>query len=177
MRIIFSILSSRFLRNSEIWEFPHIHLFQFYLPYHLSNPLLLNYIMWTHAFTIVPTKFYHPSNRCSTKTFSIIQCNYEKHALRVSRVIAVLAKSTCKHAIFLATRVNKRDFTHHENGKYKGTESFDVYSQTKLSLIARVTAWLLAIPDTLFFLPAFPFSDYCLKRRKVQSATDRPKKS
>ena len=36
---------------------------------------------------------------------------------------------------------------------------------------------LLAIPDTLFFQPAFPFSDYCLKRRKVQSATDRPKKS
>jgi len=49
--------------------------------------------------------------------------------------------------------------------------------KTKLSLIARVTAWLLAIPDTLFFQPAFPFSDYCLKRRKVQSATDRPKKS
>ena len=92
----------------------------------------------------------HYSNCCSTKTFSIIQCNYEKHALRVSRVIAVLAKSTCKHAIFLATRVNKRDFTHHENGKYKGTESFDVYSQTRLSLVARVTAWLLAIPDTLF---------------------------
>ena len=36
---------------------------------------------------------------------------------------------------------------------------------------------LLAIHHTLFFLPAFPFSDYCLKRRKVQSATDRPKKS
>ena len=35
--------------------------------------------------------------------------NYEKHALRVSRVIAVLAKSACKHAIFLATRVNKKD--------------------------------------------------------------------
>ena len=33
---------------------------------------------------------------------------YEKHALRVSRVIAVLAKSACKHAIFLATRVKKR---------------------------------------------------------------------
>ena len=49
--------------------------------------------------------------------------------------------------------------------------------KTKLSLIARVAAWLLAIPDTLFFQPAFPFSDYCLKRRKVQSATDRPKKS
>ena len=29
---------------------------------------------------------------------------------------------------------------------------------------------ILAIPDTLFFLPAFPFSDYCLKRRKAQSA-------
>ena len=49
--------------------------------------------------------------------------------------------------------------------------------KTKLSLIARVTAWLLTIPDTLFFQPAFPFSDYCLKRRKAQSATDRPKKS
>ena len=49
--------------------------------------------------------------------------------------------------------------------------------KTKLSLIARVAAWLLAIPDTLFFQPVFPFSDYCLKRRKVQSATDRPKKS
>ena len=52
-----------------------------------------------------------------------------------------------------------------------------VYSQTKLSLIARVTAWLLAIPDTLFFQPAFPFSDYCLERGKAQSATDRPAKS
>ena len=36
---------------------------------------------------------------------------------------------------------------------------------------------ILAIPDTLFFQPAFPFSDYCLKRRKAQSATDQPKKS
>ena len=35
--------------------------------------------------------------------------NYEKHALRVSRVIAVPAKSACKHAIFLATRVNKKE--------------------------------------------------------------------
>ena len=64
-----------------------------------------------------------------------------------------------------------------DKGKYKGTESFDVYSQTKLSLIVRVTAWLLAIPDTLFFQPTFPFSDYCLKRRKAQSAKDRPAKS
>ena len=37
--------------------------------------------------------------------------NYEKHALRVSRVIAVLAKSACKHAIFLATRVKKIELT------------------------------------------------------------------
>ena len=29
--------------------------------------------------------------------------------LQVSRVIAVLAKSACKHAIFLATRVKKRE--------------------------------------------------------------------
>ena len=29
---------------------------------------------------------------------------------------------------------------------------------------------ILAIPDTLFFQPTFPFSDYCLKRRKAQSA-------
>ena len=35
---------------------------------------------------------------------------------------------------------------------------------------------MAAIPDTLFFQPAFPFSDYCLKHRKAQSATDRPKK-
>ena len=35
--------------------------------------------------------------------------NYEKHALRVSRVIAVLAKSACKHAISLATRVNYKN--------------------------------------------------------------------
>ena len=49
--------------------------------------------------------------------------------------------------------------------------------KTKLSLIVRVTAWLLAIPDTLFFQPAFPFSDYCLKRGKAQSAKNRPAKS
>ena len=58
-----------------------------------------------------------------------------------------------------------------------GTESFDVYSQTKLSLIARVTAWLLAIPDTLFFQPAFPFSDYCLKRGKAQFVEYQPEES
>ena len=36
---------------------------------------------------------------------------------------------------------------------------------------------IFAIPDTLFFQPAFPFSDYCLKRGKAQSAKDRPAKS
>ena len=41
--------------------------------------------------------------------FLKVLANYEKHALRVSRVIAVLAKSACKHAIFLATRVKKRE--------------------------------------------------------------------
>ena len=47
----------------------------------------------------------------------------------------------------------------------------------RLYLEGNLQMWVDAIPDTLFFLPAFPFSDYCLKRRKVQSATDRPKKS
>ena len=68
-------------------------------------------------------------------------------------------------------------FTNSDKGKYKGTESFDVYSQTKLSLIVRVTSWLLAIPDTLFFLPAFPFSDYCLKHRKAQFVEYQPEES
>ena len=36
----------------------------------------------------------------------VLFVNYEKYAFRISRVIAVLAKSACKHAIFLATCVN-----------------------------------------------------------------------
>ena len=36
---------------------------------------------------------------------------------------------------------------------------------------------ILAIPDTLFFLPAFPFSDYCLKHRKAQFVEYQPKES
>ena len=39
----------------------------------------------------------------------VLPANYEKHALLVSRVIAVLVKSACKHAIFLATRVKEKD--------------------------------------------------------------------
>ena len=33
--------------------------------------------------------------------------------LQVSRVIAVLAKSACKHAIFLATRENQKELLYH----------------------------------------------------------------
>ena len=33
--------------------------------------------------------------------------NYEKHALRVSPVIAAVAKVSCKHGLWLVTRVNK----------------------------------------------------------------------
>lgn len=40
--------------------------------------------------------------------FFATRVNYEKHALLVSRVIAMLAKSAYKHAIFLATCVNKK---------------------------------------------------------------------
>ena len=36
---------------------------------------------------------------------------------------------------------------------------------------------ILAIPDTLFFLPAFPFSDYCLKHRKAQFVEYQPEES
>ena len=47
----------------------------------------------------------------------------------------------------------------------------------RLYLEGNLQMWVGAIPDTLFFLPAFPFSDYCLERGKAQSATDRPAKS
>ena len=33
------------------------------------------------------------------------------------------------------------------------------------------------IPDTLFFQPAFPFSDYCLKRGKAQFVEYQPEES
>ena len=33
------------------------------------------------------------------------------------------------------------------------------------------------IPDTLFFQPAFPFSDYCLKHRKAQFVEYQPEES
>ena len=33
--------------------------------------------------------------------------NYEKHAPRVSQVIAAVAKVSCKHGLWLVTRVNK----------------------------------------------------------------------
>ena len=36
---------------------------------------------------------------------------------------------------------------------------------------------ILSIPDTLFFLPAFPFSDYCLKHRKAQFVEYQPEES
>ena len=89
----------------------------------------------------------------------------------------IILPTAVQPKLFHYTIQNKRDFTHHEKGKYNGAESFDVYSQTKLSLIARVTAWLPAIPDTLFFLPAFPFSDYCLKHRKAQFVEYQPEES
>ena len=40
--------------------------------------------MWTHVFTIVPTKSYHHSNLCSTKTFSIIQCKIKETPLAMN---------------------------------------------------------------------------------------------
>ncbi len=37
------------------------------------------------------------------------QRNYEKHALRVFQVIAVHLECLCKHGIFIAARVNKKN--------------------------------------------------------------------
>ena len=41
---------------------------------------------------------------------------YEKHALRVSQVIAAVAKVSCKHGLWLVARVNKNmggvDYVH-----------------------------------------------------------------
>ena len=34
--------------------------------------------------------------------------NYEKHAPRVSQVIAAVAKVSCKHGLWLVARVNQR---------------------------------------------------------------------
>ena len=36
--------------------------------------------------------------------------NYEKHAPRVSQVIAAVAKVSCKHGLWLVARVNKKDY-------------------------------------------------------------------
>ena len=37
-----------------------------------------------------------------------MQNNYEKHAPRVSQVIAAVAKVSCKHGLWLVARVNKK---------------------------------------------------------------------
>ena len=38
--------------------------------------------------------------------------DYEKHAMRVSQVIAVVAKVSCKHGLWLVTRVNPTKYSH-----------------------------------------------------------------
>ena len=47
----------------------------------------------------------------------------------------------------------------------------------RLYLEGNLQMWVGAIPDTLFFLPAFPFSDYCLKHRKAQFVEYQPEES
>ena len=47
----------------------------------------------------------------------------------------------------------------------------------RLYLDGNLQMWVDAIPDTLFFLPAFPFSDYCLKHRKAQFVEYQPEES
>ena len=43
----------------------------------------------------------------SVEMFSSLAGNYEKHAPRVSQVIAAVAKVSCKHEPWLVARVNK----------------------------------------------------------------------
>ena len=89
--------------------------------------------------------------------------NYEKHALRVSRVIAVLAKSACKHAIFLATRVKKRmclgTFSHLRRLLATSTlyaavcilaERFLLYRKAISCEVKNSVPPILSIDDTLF---------------------------
>ena len=40
----------------------------------------------------------------------VARVNYEKHAPRVSQVIAAVAKVSCKHGLWLVARVNQRQF-------------------------------------------------------------------
>ena len=70
--------------------------------------------------------------------FLKVLANYEKHALRVSRVIAVLAKSACKHAIFLATRVKKRESI--KDSPERGDNQIRTGDQGVAD--PRLTAWL-----------------------------------
>ena len=53
-------------------------------------------------------------------TFCVICLeNYEKHASRVSQVIAAVAKVSCKHGLWLVARVNyKKIESHLESGFY-----------------------------------------------------------
>ena len=44
----------------------------------------------------------------SVEMFSSLAGNYEKHAPRVSQVIAAVAKVSCKHGLWLVARVNKK---------------------------------------------------------------------
>ena len=59
---------------------------------------------------VLHLKFLHQYHRllCINVSRSFLR-NYEKHALRVSQVIAAVAKVSCKHGLWLVDRVNKKD--------------------------------------------------------------------
>ena len=44
----------------------------------------------------------------SVEMFSSLAGNYEKHAPRISQVIAAVAKVSCKHGLWLVARVNAK---------------------------------------------------------------------
>ena len=62
------------------------------------------------------TSLFFPLSLCLMQVHNCLTCsfyplepnNYEKHALRVSQVIAAVAKVSCKHGLWLVARVNNR---------------------------------------------------------------------
>ena len=56
-----------------------------------------------------PCKQYITAHNCCQLLYTVyFKSNYEKHASRVSQVIAAVAKVSCKHGLWLVAHVNKK---------------------------------------------------------------------
>ena len=85
-----------------------LHIFTFFLSFSCEKAILLNAPFTTDSSFLL-------SQTCNLSDFWWIHYtfirqphNYEKHALRVSQVIAAVAKVSCKHGLWLVARVNNR---------------------------------------------------------------------